>query len=142
MDKKIMIDKLNGDLANELSAIIQYITYAAKATGPYRPQLAAFFLQEVADEQLHAQFLANKIVALGGEPTTIAAAVTPAHSNKEMLQAILAAENQAGKDYTKRALEADEFGDKGLAVQLEDMVRDEMGHSEETERMLRDWPAD
>ncbi|MCB0296716.1 MAG: ferritin-like domain-containing protein, partial [Calditrichaeota bacterium] len=66
MDKQTMIKHLNEDLAGELSAIIQYITYAAKATGPYRPQLAQFFLEEVADEQLHAQFLANKIVALGG----------------------------------------------------------------------------
>ena len=49
-------------------------------------------------------------------------------------------ELQAGKDYTQRADEADEYGDKGLVVALEDMVRDEMGHSEETERMLRDWP--
>ncbi|NCF67363.1 MAG: ferritin-like domain-containing protein [Chloroflexi bacterium] len=140
MDKQTLIDNLNGDLANELSAIIQYITYAAKATGPYRPQLAAFFLQEVTDEQEHALFLANKIVALGGEPTTQAAPVPPADTNRAMLQAILAAEIQAGKDYTQRAVEADEFGDKGLAVQLEDMVRDEMGHSEESERMLRDWP--
>lgn len=140
MDKKKMIDNLNKDLAGELSAIIQYITYAAKATGPYRPQLSAFFLTEATDEQLHAQFLANKIVALGGEPTTQPAPVPKAGNNKEMLEAVLAAELQAGKDYTQRAKEADEFGDKGLAVQLEDMVRDEMGHSEETERMLRDWP--
>lgn len=140
MDKQTLIDRLNEDLANEFGAIIQYITYAAKATGPYRPQLAQFFLEEVADEQLHAQFLANKIVALGGEPTTTAAPVAPANTNKEMLQAILAAELKAGKDYTKRAEEADAYGDKGLVVALEDMVRDEMGHSEETERMLRDWP--
>ena len=31
----------------------------------------AFFLSEVPGEQGHAQFLANKIVALGGEPTTV-----------------------------------------------------------------------
>ncbi len=141
MDKQTLIANLNKDLAGELSAIIQYITYAAKATGPYRPQLAAFFLAEVADEQLHAQYLANKIVALGGEPTTQAAPVPKAATNREMLEAVLTAELQAGKDYTQRALEAEEFGDKGLVVQLEDMVRDETGHSEETERMLRDWPV-
>jgi bacterioferritin len=140
MDKQTLIDNLNKDLANELSAIIQYITYAAKATGPYRPQLTQFFLTEVADEQLHAQFLANKIVALGGEPTTTASPVPAAANNKEMLQAVLTAELQAGKDYTQRAEEAEAFGDKGLVVALEDIVRDEMGHSEETERMLRDWP--
>ncbi len=140
MNKQQLIDKLNEDLAGEFGAIIQYITYAAKATGPFRPQLAQFFLTEVADEQLHAQFLANKIVALGGEPTTQAQPVPPAHNNREMLQAVLAAELQAGKSYTQRAEEADAYGDKGLVVALEDMVRDEMGHSEETERMLRDWP--
>jgi bacterioferritin len=140
VDKKTLIDNLNKDLAGELSAIIQYITYAAKATGPYRPQLSQFFLAEVTDEQGHAQFLANKIVALGGEPTTTARPVPPAKNNKEMVEAVLAAEQQAVKDYTQRALEADELGDKGLVVQLEDMVRDESGHSEETERILRDWP--
>jgi bacterioferritin len=140
MDKQTLIDHLNEDLAGELSAIIQYITYAAKATGPYRPQLSQFFLTEVADEQMHAQFLANKIVAFGGEPITTARPVPPAKTNREMLEAVLAAELQAGQDYTARAIEAEEYGDKGLVVQLEDMVRDETGHSEETERMLRDWP--
>ncbi len=140
MDKQTLIDRLNEDLAGELSAIIQYITYAAKATGPYRPQLAQFFLAEVADEQLHAQFLANKIVALGGEPTTTARDVPAAGNNREMLEAVLAAERRAVADYSERAQQAEAFGDKGLVVQLEDMVRDESGHSEETERILRDWP--
>jgi bacterioferritin len=140
MNQQTMIEHLNEDLAGELSAIIQYLTYAAKATGPYRPQLAQFFLTEVADEQLHAQFLANKIVALGGEPVTTPRPVAVAHTNREMLEAVLVAERRATADYTQRAREADEMGDKGLAVQLEDMVRDESGHSEETERMLRDWP--
>ena len=140
MEKHTLIDHLNEDLAGELSAIIQYITYAAKATGPYRPQLTQFFLAEVADEQLHAQFLANKIVALEGEPTTVPRSVPAAKTNHDMLEAVLVAERQATKDYTQRAKEAEEFGDKGLAVQLEDIVRDESGHSEETERILRDWP--
>jgi bacterioferritin len=136
---KKLIAHLNEDLAGELSAIIQYVTYAAKATGPYRPQLSQFFLTEVADEQMHAQFLANKIVALGGEPTTVPRPVPPARTNHEMLEAVLVAERKATKDYTARAREAEAFGDKGLAVQLEEMVRDESGHAEETERILRDW---
>ena len=136
MDKQTLINNLNEDLANELSAIIQYITYAAKATGPYRPQLSQFFLAEVVDEQGHAQFLANKIVALGGEPITTPASVPEASTNREMLEAVLAAERQATAGYAQRALEAEAYGDKGLVVQLEDMVRDESGHSEETERIL------
>jgi bacterioferritin len=139
MDKRKLIKALNEDLAGEFGAIIQYVVYAARATGPYRPQLSGFFLAEVPDEQGHAQFLANKIVALGGVPTTEHRPVPPAKGNRAMLQAVLQAERRAVADYTERARQAEEFGDKGLVVQLEDMVRDESSHAEETERMLRDW---
>jgi len=140
MDKQTLIDHLNQDLAGELAAVAQYTTYAAKANGPYRPQLSQFFLTEVTDELGHAQFLANKIVALGGEPATVARSVPPASNNREMLEAILAAEKQAIADYTQRAKEAEAFGDKGLSVRLEDMIADESGHAEETARILEDWP--
>lgn len=138
--KADLIDSLNEDLAGELGAIVQYIVYAAKVTGPYRPQLVEFFLAEVPDEQRHAQFLANKIVALGGEPTMQARPVAVAESNREMLEAVLEAEQRAVRDYTQRAEQAEEYGDKGLAVELENIVSDETRHAEETERILRDWP--
>lgn len=55
---------------------------------------------------------------------------------------MLAAEKAAVAGYTQRAEQAEAIGDKGLAIQLEDMVRDESGHADETERMLRDWPLE
>ena len=140
MDKQTLIDRLNEDLASEYAAIIQYLTYAAKATGPYRPQLGQFFMDEVPDEQGHAQFLANKIVALGGEPTTVPLEVANPDSNKGLIEAVLESERRAVKNYTQRCKDAEAYGDKGLVVQLEDMVRDESSHVEETERILRDWP--
>lgn len=139
MEKKALIDHLNQDLSGELQAVIQYLTYSAKVTGPWRPQLVTFMQTELQDELLHAQFLADKIVALGGDPTTKARPVPAADTPQEMLKAILAAELQAGKDYTQRAEQADAFGDKGLAVQLEDMVRDETHHAEETAKLLKNW---
>ena len=139
MDKQSLIKALNKDLSGELQAIIQYLTYSAKVTGPWRPQLVTFMQTEVQDELLHAQFLADKIVALGGDPTTEPLPVPDAETPKQMLEAILAAEMQAGKDYTERAQQADVFGDKGLAVQLGDMVRDETGHAEETQKLLKNW---
>jgi bacterioferritin len=66
--------------------------------------------------------------------------VPAAHTNRQMLEAILAAEQEATANYTSRAEEAVVFGDKGLAVQLEDMVRDETEHADQTARILRDWP--
>lgn len=134
-----MIDALNGDLAREFSAIIQYVTYAAQVSGPYRPELAKFFLAEVPDETGHAQFLSNKIVALGGVPTKEATPVRDATSNRAMLEAVLEAEQEAVQRYTERAKQAEEAGDKGLQVQLEDMVRDESEHRDEVARILREW---
>ncbi len=139
MNKGTLIKYLNDDLADELSAVIQYTVYAAQVTGPYRPQLVEFFQAEVPDELGHAHFLANKIVALGGVPTTVPAPVKAAETNLEMLEAVSAAERKAVKGYTERAKQAEEYGDVGLVVQLEDMVRDETRHSEETDRILRDW---
>jgi bacterioferritin len=138
---KTLIEGLNQDLAGELGAIVQYITYAAKASGPFRPQLSEFFLKEIPDEQGHAQYLANKIVALGGEPTTEARAVPKARTNRDMLQAVLEAERQAIKDYTERLEQAEKAGEIALRVQLENQIADETGHAEETERMLEGWPA-
>ena len=140
MTKEELIEKLNEDLASELSAVIMYLIYAARATGPYRPQLSQFFLAEVADEQLHVQYLANKVVAMGGEPTTVPNPVPQPDSNRGMLEAVLEAENQATAAYTERARQAEDYGDKGLSVQLDDFIRDESSHVEETARILRDWP--
>jgi len=134
-----LIAGLNEDLSGELGAIVQYLIYAAKTSGPFRPELQQFFLKEVPDEQGHAQFLANKIVALGGEPTTSPRPTPPARDNHAMLVNVLAAEKRAIADYTKRARQAESFGDKGLQVQLENIISDETGHYEETERILREW---
>ena len=139
LDTKQLVALLNEDLSGELGAIAQYIVYAAKVTGPFRPQLSQFFLAEIPDEQGHAQYLANKIVALGGEPTTEARPVPTVHSNREMLEAVLEAERRARADYTERARQAEELGDKALQVQLENIVSDEAGHFEEVERILREW---
>ena len=97
-------------------------------------------MAEVADEQLHAQYLANKVVALGGEPTTVPKSVPLPASNHGMLEEVLKAENQATANYVQRAKEAEEYGDKGLVVQLEDFSRDESSHVEGTQRILKNWP--
>lgn len=139
MDESKLIDALNDDLAHEYSAILQYLTYAAKVSGPSRPELKAFFESEVPDETMHAQYLAGKIVALGGEPTTTPKPVPLANDAKAMLEAVLAAESDAHDRYAARADQAAALGMKGLQVQLEDMARDESEHRDEVRRILRRW---
>lgn len=131
-----LIDGLNDDLAGELQAVIQYIQYAASVTGIDRPQLAEFFRSEIPDELGHAQFLAEKVAALGGIPTTEPKPVPQAKTNREMLEAVLQAEQDAIRNYTVRLEQAEEAGDIGLRVQLEEHISDETGHMEEVRKLL------
>src|SRR5271155_79004 len=97
--RRALVDGLNHDLTGEYQAIVMYMHYSAKLTGPYRRDLRALFQAEIPDEQGHAQFLADKIASLGGEPTTTPRAVPHADQPKEMLEQALAAEEQAIADY-------------------------------------------
>jgi bacterioferritin len=139
MKKQELVEALDGDLAGELQAVIMYTNYAATVTGPHRPMLRQFFSAEVPDELAHAQFLADKIASLGGQPTTTPREVPAAATAKQMLENVLAAERQAIADYKARAEQAAAYGDKGLATHLETIVEDETGHYEETEKILRGW---
>jgi bacterioferritin len=137
--RKALIDGLNHDLAGEYQAILMYTHYSAKLTGPYRRELRALFQAEIADEQGHAQFLADKVAALGGEPTTQPRPVPRADQPREMLEHALAAEEQAIVDYDTRIRQAEGCGDIGLKVALENQVADETRHKEEIERILAGW---
>jgi bacterioferritin len=138
-DLQTLIGGLNDDLAGELQAMIMYLQYSATVTGPYRKELRDMFQTEIADEQRHAQFLADKIAALGGFPTTTPRAVPEAHDPHEMLLEIVAAEKQAIADYSERLRQAEAYGDIGLKVSLENQISDETHHKEEIERILAGW---
>lgn len=138
-DREALIEGLNHDLAGEYQAIVMYVQYSAKLTGPYRRELRALFQAEIADEQGHAQFLADKIASLGGEPTTEPRPVPHADQPREMLEHALLAEKQAIADYTERLCQAETSGEVGLKVSLENQIADETRHKEELERVLAGW---
>ncbi|CAN0497166.1 unnamed protein product, partial [Phaeothamnion confervicola] len=102
-----LIDGLNEDLAGEYNAIISYIQYSAKVTGPYRPQIVAFFQSEIPDEQGHAQYLADKIASLGGQPVVEPRPVRVSDDTREMVQFIYEAEAETVENYRKRIEQAE-----------------------------------
>jgi bacterioferritin len=134
-----LVAGLNHDLGGEYQAILMYSNYAAKLTGPCRGELRSLFQAEITDELGHAQFLADKIAALGEEPTTEAHRVQPANHPREMLENALAAEKQAIAGYGERLRQAEDYGDIGLKVALENQIADETRHKEELERILTGW---
>ncbi len=134
-----LIEGLNEDLAGELQAVIMYIQYSASVKGPYRQQLSQFFAGEIADELAHAQFLANKVAALGGLPTVQPKPVPQTDDARQMLQNVFDAESATIEAYKERARQAEEFGDVGLVNQLEDQIADETNHKEESGKILAGW---
>lgn len=138
-DRQALIAGLNHDLAGEYQAILMYIHYSAKLTGPFRRELRALFQAEAIDEQGHAQFLSEKIAAMGGEPSTEPRPVTHVNQPRQMLVCALSAEVQAIADYTMRIGQAELCGELGLKVQLENQLADETAHKEELERILAGW---
>jgi bacterioferritin len=138
--KQTLIDGLNEDLAAEYQAVVMYRTYASVVSGPFRPELRAFFESEIPDELNHAAFLADKIVSLGGTPTTRMGEVTFTTDNREMLEHALRGEEETIARYTLRTRQAEEAGEVAIKVELENLIVDETTHRDDIRRMLKGWP--
>jgi bacterioferritin len=133
------LKELNIDLAHEYAAVITYRTYASQVQGQWRMELRAFFEQEIPDELGHAQILADKIVSLGGIPTTTPAPVKPANDVRHMLRNALEDEIETIGRYVLRRKQAEALGHYGLAVELDDLIRDESTHRDEINMILKRW---
>jgi len=136
-----LIEGLNTDLAAEFQAILTYRLFASLCSGPYRQEIRNFFEGEIPDELGHAQFLADKIVALGGIPTTEPLPVKLTKDNREMFEIAHKAESDTIARYEERVRQADDLGLTALKVRLEDLIVDETGHKEEIERRLHNWKS-
>jgi bacterioferritin len=136
MTKEKLIEGLNQDLAAELGTILRYVYHASQAKGFDGLQLRQMLGADLADELGHAQYLADKIVALGGEPTTQPESFQKGTDLPSMLRIDLEHERSAVENYKKRAEQADAVGDVELKVKLEDIAADETRHAEDLERLL------
>ncbi|HET7552842.1 MAG TPA: ferritin-like domain-containing protein [Gemmatimonadaceae bacterium] len=140
-DASDLIDGLNEDLANEYASVIQYRTFASTLRGPHRLTLRSLFEGEIPDELGHAGVLADYITALGGSPTTMPAEVPTADSPLEMLRTAYDAEVQAIARYVERRSQAEEAGEHGIAVSLDDIIEDETRHRDEMQLIIEGWEA-
>lgn len=133
------LEALNVDLAHEYGAVITYRTYASQVQGQWRMELRQFFEAEIPDELGHAQILADKIVALGGNPTRSASPVKEGRDAREMLRNALEDEIETIERYVKRRRQAEQLGHYGLAVEFDDLIRDESTHRDEIQMILKRW---
>ena len=131
---------LNEDLRGEFQAVIMYRLYASMVQGPYRQELRSFFASEIPEELAHAQILADKVSALGGTPVAEAGPVQVTKDAKQMLENALKAEIETIERYVERRKQAEDAGEHGLAVQIDDIIADETHHRDELKQILARWP--
>jgi bacterioferritin len=137
MTREELINGLNEDLNLELEALLRGLYHAATGRGMLGHELRELLKKELPSELDHATFLADKIVALGGEVRIRPSLPTELGAPRELLQENIAAERKIIRNYTKRIDQASEFGDKGLVIRLENMLASETDHLEQLERLGR-----
>lgn len=67
-DREVVIKLLNEALATELVCVLRYKRHYFMAQGIHADPIAAEFLEHAAEEQAHADQIAQRIVQLGGAP--------------------------------------------------------------------------
>lgn len=137
MTREDLINGLNEDLNLELEALLRSVYHAAAGRGMLGHELRELLKKELPGELEHATFLADKIVALGGEVRIRPAMPAEFGPARDLLQQNIAAEKKIIGNYARRIDQAAEFGDKGLAIRLENMLASETDHLEQLERLGR-----
>lgn len=135
MPNDALIDALNEALNRELSTIVRYLLQGSIIRGRVNQPLREMYRAEVADEIGHAQYLADKIVMLGGMPQVKPDLTPPPVSVDQMIENDLRAEESDIEHYKKIAALAEESGDIELKMQMEEQAADESRHAQALRRM-------
>jgi bacterioferritin len=136
MDRKAVIEALNDALTLEYAAVVQYAQFSYCVKGFRRLAVADWFFEQATKSLTHARQVGDKIVALGGIPTTRVGPVREAQDLTGMVKLSLEMERRSAESYRAAlALAAD---DTALRVLLESRVEAEQADVEELEKMLSD----
>ncbi len=124
-----VIKQLNARLADELTAINQYMVHAEMCENWGYGRLHEAIQKRAIDEMKHAEMLIARILFLEGQPTvstlnkiTIGDAVEKMHKNDWK------AEETAIRDYNEDIRLAGELGDHGTRELLVSILKDEEKH--------------
>jgi len=136
---KDVLKKLDEILESEVSGIVRYLHYSLMIKGPNRIPIVKFFKDQATEAFDHASVIGEKITAFGGHPSLKVEPIKEnnKHDVMDILRESLEHEKQAVKLYSdllKLSLAAEDVALEELARQ---MVRLEVEHIEEVEKMLQ-----
>ncbi|MGZ5510829.1 MAG: ferritin-like domain-containing protein [Nitrososphaeraceae archaeon] len=126
--KNEIIRGLNGDLAREYKAIIQYVVFSSTLKGAEYGDIAQQLKEHASQELEHALAVAKKIDYLGGDPTMKGEEAEYSQDSKTMLEIDLRTEQETIKNYRERIRHAELAGEFALSETLREIIQQEQDH--------------
>jgi bacterioferritin len=142
-DPKVVVEVLNAALATEIVCVLRYKNHYFMAQGIASESVKSEFAEHAAEEQEHADQIAERIVQLGGEPDfnpeTLAkrshSEYRTGKSLTQMLQEDLVAERIAVESY-REIVEWLRGKDPTSKRMMEDILAVEEEHAEDISSLL------
>jgi bacterioferritin len=126
------IELFNKAVADELSAVHQYMYFHFHCEDQGYELLGGLFMKTAIEEMRHIERCAERILFLGGDVEMVASAeVQKIHDVKQMLQLARSMEEGSAKDYNLWANVCSANADSGSRKVFEDLVADEERHYEQ-----------
>lgn len=127
--KEKSIELLNEAIADELSAVHQYMYFHFHCDDQGFDLLANLFRKTAIEEMMHIELLAERILFLKGEVEMKAAGeVKKIHDVREMLTLARSMEESSANDYNRWANECAQNADSASKKLFEQLVDDEERH--------------
>jgi len=128
------VELLNRAVADELSAVHQYMYFHFHCDDQGYDLLAGLFKRTAIEEMLHIERIAERILFLKGEVEMKASAdVEKIHDVRKMLERALEMERSSQMDYNNWANECGTNADSASKRLFEDLVVDEERHGDQYE---------
>ena len=123
------IELLNKAVADELSAVHQYMYFHFHCDDQGYDLLAGLFIKTAIEEMGHIERCAERILFLGGEVEMVASmAVEKIHDVRQMLEKARGMEEESARDYNVWANECSANADAASRQVFEGLVVDEERH--------------
>ncbi len=128
------VELLNRAVADELSAVHQYMYFHFHCDDQGYDLLAGLFKRTAIEEMLHIERISERILFLKGEVEMKASAdVEKIHDVRKMLERALEMERSSQMDYNNWANECGTNADSASKRLFEDLVVDEERHGDQYE---------
>jgi len=148
-NRENVIKILNEALATEIVCTLRYKSHYFRADGINANVAAAEFLEHANQEQQHADWLAERIVQLGGKPNfSPEGLLSRSHAEfiegdtlREMIKEAMIAERIAIDSYREVIVYLGDQDPTSRRI-LEDILAQEEEHADDMAGLLQDLPAD